>query len=102
LDDLNTRLSAAREAGKPKQQRGLNEATTYGIATRLVAELVAGLLVGVLFGWYLDQLFDTKPWLMILFLIMGSAAGIMNVMRAAKQMAPKSTHDEDDESDRGI
>jgi ATP synthase protein I len=98
LDDLNTRLSAAREANRPKEQRGLNEATTYGIATRLVAELIAGLLVGVLFGWYLDRLFDTKPWLMILFLIMGSAAGIMNVMRAAKQMAPKSTHDESDES----
>ncbi|MBT5073634.1 MAG: hypothetical protein HOJ34_02840 [Kordiimonadaceae bacterium] len=98
MDDLNTRLSAAREANRPKEQRGLNEATTYGIATRLVAELIAGLLVGVLFGWYLDRLFDTKPWLMILFLIMGSAAGIMNVMRAAKQMAPKSTHDESDES----
>lgn len=98
MDDLNTRLSAAREANKPKDQRGLNEATTYGIATRLVAELIAGLLIGVLFGWYLDQLFDTKPWLMIVFLIMGSAAGIMNVMRAAKQMAPKSTNNQDDES----
>ena len=97
MDDLNTRLSAAREANRPKEQRGLNEATTYGIATRLVAELIAGLLVGVLFGWYLDRLFDTKPWLMILFLIMGSAAGIMNVMRAAKQLAPSNTYNEDDD-----
>jgi ATP synthase protein I len=97
LDDLNIRVSAAREANEPKKARGLNEATTYGIATRLVAELVAGLLVGVLFGWYLDQLFDTKPWLMIIMVMLGAAAGIVNVMRAAKQLVPKRPDDEDDE-----
>ena len=97
LDDLNTRLNAAREASKPKSARGLNEATTYGIATRLVAELVAGLLVGVFLGWYLDQLFDTKPWLMIILIMLGAAAGIVNVMRAAKQMVPNEPHDKDDE-----
>lgn len=97
LDDLNTRLSAAREASKPKKTGGLNEATTYGMATRLVAELVSGLLVGVLFGWYLDQLFDTKPWLMIVMVAIGIAAGVTNVMRTAKQMAPKVSQDEDEE-----
>jgi len=97
LDDLNTRVSAAREANKPKKPRGLNEVTTYGIATRLVAELVAGLLVGVLFGWYLDQLFDTKPWLMIVMIMLGAGAGIVNVMRAAKQLVPSEPHDEDEE-----
>lgn len=96
LDDLNARVNAAREANEPKPSRGIKEATTYGIATRLVAELVAGLLVGVLFGWYLDQLFGTKPWLMIIMIMLGAAAGIMNVMRAAKQMMPEAQHDEDD------
>ncbi len=98
LDDLGTRVSAARKANEPETSKGgLNEATTYGIATRLVAELIAGLLIGVFAGWYLDQLFNTKPWLMIVFIIIGAAAGIMNVMRAAKQLMPESTHDEDDE-----
>ena len=96
LDDLSARVSAAREANEPKPSRGLNEATSYGIATRLVAELVAGILVGVLLGWYLDQLFDTKPWLMIILIMLGAAAGITNVMRAAKQLSPKGSHDEDE------
>lgn len=96
LNDLSTRVSAAREANEPKEARGLNEATTYGIATRLVAELVAGILVGVLVGWYLDRLFDTKPWLMIFFIMLGAAAGIINVMRAAKQLTPKGTYDKDE------
>lgn len=97
LDDLNTRVSAAREANEPKPARGLNEATTYGIATRLVAELVAGLLVGVFVGYYLDQYFGTKPWLMIIMIMLGAGAGITNVMRAAKQLVPSEPHDEDDE-----
>ncbi|MDG1438974.1 MAG: AtpZ/AtpI family protein [Emcibacteraceae bacterium] len=97
LDELNTRVSAAREANKPKPSRGFKEVSTYGIATRLVAELIAGILVGVLFGWYLDQWLDTKPWLMILLIVIGAAAGIMNVMRAAKQLAPKFTHNEEDD-----
>lgn len=97
LDDLNTRVNAAREASEPKKPRGLNEATSYGIATRLVAELVAGLLVGVFVGWYLDQYFGTKPWLMIIMIMIGAAAGITNVMRAAKQMMPSEPHDEDEE-----
>lgn len=97
LDELNTRLDKARAANEPKKSSGLNEGTTYGIATRLVAELVAGLLVGVFVGWYLDRLFDTKPWLMILLIMIGAAAGIINVMRAAKQLVPKEPQDEDDE-----
>ena len=97
LDDLNTRVSAAREANKPKKARGLNEATAYGIATRLVAELVAGIVVGVLIGWYFDRLFDTKPWLMIIMVMLGATAGITNVMRASKQLAPKDTDNKDDE-----
>ncbi|MBT5766361.1 MAG: F0F1 ATP synthase assembly protein [Kordiimonadaceae bacterium] len=97
LDDLSSRVSAAREANEPKESRGFREATTYGIATRLVAELVAGILVGVLFGWYLDQFLNTKPWLMIILIMIGAAAGIMNVMRAAKQLAPSNTYNEDDD-----
>ena len=97
LNDLSARVSAAREANEPKPSRGFKEVSTYGIATRLVAELIAGILVGVLFGWYLDQWLDTKPWLMILSIMIGAAAGIMNVMRAAKQLAPSDTHNADDD-----
>jgi ATP synthase protein I len=96
LDDLSTRVNVAREANNPKEARGLNEASTFGVATRLVAELVAGLLVGILVGWYLDQYFDTKPWLMIIMIMLGSAAGITNVMRAAKQLMPSEPRNEHD------
>ncbi|MBV38508.1 MAG: hypothetical protein CMM23_07630 [Rhodospirillaceae bacterium] len=37
-------------------------------------------------GWALDYWFGTKPWLMLLFLFLGGAAGINNAVRTAMRM----------------
>jgi ATP synthase protein I len=50
---------------------------------RLSAELVAGVLVGAALGWLLDRWLGISPWGMIVFLLLGFAAGVLNVMRAA-------------------
>ena len=55
---------------------------------RLSAELVAGVLVGALIGWFLDRLTGLSPWGMIVFLLLGFAAGVLNVMRAAGVVGP--------------
>lgn len=57
-----------------------------GQALRLATELVAGVAVGGFIGWALDRLFGTAPFLMVAFLFLGGAAGIMNVVRTAKAM----------------
>ena len=54
---------------------------------RLGLELVAGVAVGGFIGWALDRFFGTAPFLMVVFLILGAAAGIMNVIRTAKAHA---------------
>ena len=43
--------------------------------------MVAGVAVGAGMGWLLDYWLGTKPWLMIVFFILGSAAGMINVFR---------------------
>ena len=48
--------------------------------------MIAGVGVGGVIGWGLDRLLGTAPFLMVMFLILGAAAGILNVMRAAKAM----------------
>jgi ATP synthase protein I len=53
--------------------------------------MFAGLVGGGAIGWGLDWLFGhfgihTKPWLMIVFVVLGAAAGIRNVMNAAKEI----------------
>ena len=50
---------------------------------RLSTELVAGVLVGAAIGWLLDRWLGISPWGLIVFLLLGFAAGVLNVMRAA-------------------
>ena len=50
---------------------------------RLSAELVAGVVLGAAIGWLLDKGLGISPWGMIVFLLLGFAAGVLNVMRAA-------------------
>ena len=50
---------------------------------RLSTELVAGVLVGAFIGWALDKWLGISPWGMIVFLLLGFAAGVVNVVRAA-------------------
>lgn len=55
--------------------------SNYGIAYRGGMELVSGIFVGVLFGYALDRYFNTKPWGMIILILLGAAAGIRNIFR---------------------
>lgn len=88
LDDLEARLRAARD-GKPEQggesragPRG--NASGLGVAARITVELVVATLVGFGIGWALDRWLGTAPWMMLLFLLLGGAGGVMNAYRAAK------------------
>ena len=57
-----------------------------GNAFKLGTELVAAVAVGTIIGFILDNWFDTKPWLIIIFFFLGAAAGMLNVIRTANQM----------------
>ena len=88
IEDLKTRLKIAKS--KFQKKREINEVNKKGIflgnALKLGTELVAAVAVGTIIGFILDNWFDTKPMLTILFFLFGSAAGIVNVFRAAKRM----------------
>ena len=55
---------------------------------RLSTELVAGVIVGAIIGWVFDRLTGFSPWGLIVFLLLGFVAGVLNVMRAAGVVAP--------------
>jgi ATP synthase protein I len=59
---------------------------------RLSTELVAAVLVGAGLGWFLDRWLGISPWGMIVLLLLGFAAGVLNVMRAAG-VVPDNTLD---------
>jgi ATP synthase protein I len=58
------------------------------VGLRLSSELVAGVVVGTILGWGLDRLLSTSPWGLIVFMLLGFVAGVINVMRSAG-IAPK-------------
>ena len=86
-EDFKTRLKIAKSKIK-KQLNNENEkrGSFMGSAFKLGTELVAAVAVGTIIGFILDSWFDTKPWLIITFFFLGAAAGILNVIRAAKRM----------------
>ena len=53
---------------------------------KVVVEIVAAMAVGLVIGILLDNYFDTRPIFIIIFFLLGSAAGILNVFRVAKSL----------------
>jgi len=82
------RLGEELAHAKPSRQRENNTAqrsdpSAIAHGFRLSTELVAGVLVGAAIGWLIDHWLRISPWGMIVFLLLGFAAGVLNVMRAA-------------------
>jgi ATP synthase protein I len=77
------RVQPGRRAESSPDQPAGSDPSAMARGFRLSTELVAGVLVGAAFGWGLDYLLGISPWGMIVFLLLGFAAGVLNVMRAA-------------------
>ena len=86
-EDFKTRLKIAKSKIK-KQFDNDNEkrGSFMGSAFKLGTELVAAVAVGTIIGFILDTVFDTKPWLIIIFFFLGAAAGMLYVIRGANSM----------------
>ncbi len=84
LAELGSRLEQARGNKElPPQQTSQSQ---LGIGFRLVADLLAGVIVGGGIGWALDRVFETSPVLLIVMFLVGVAAGMRNLMRTAREM----------------
>ena len=104
LDEMNKRLG--RDIASDKKDPDTppkNGAMAMGL--RLASEFVSAILVGALIGYGIDWFAGTAPWAMIVFLMLGFASGVMNVIRSAQSMqtpldpSVKDLPDDDDEED---
>ena len=91
LRHLGERLGQQQASRPPEHDGGAQTANRSGIAQglRLSTELVAGVVVGGVIGWTLDRVLGISPWGFIVFLLLGFAAGILNLMRAAGLVAER-------------
>jgi ATP synthase protein I len=93
LADLEARISAAkaRQAPKPRADEHYSQAQ---LAWRMVIELVAGLAIGFGIGYGLDWLLGTLPIFLVLFTLLGLAAGVKTMLRSAQEIQHKKLAEE--------
>lgn len=84
--DLGARIAAAQDRTNPTP--GPNYAAKYNalsLAWRMTLELVVGAAIGFGMGYGLDWLFGTAPLFLIVFGLLGFAAGVRVVMATAQE-----------------
>jgi ATP synthase protein I len=101
-EELRARLEQLRAALREEEDRrertqagadlpvGGSFGRAVSVGFTVLSEFVAAVLVGALIGWQADAWLGTKPWLLVLFLGLGVAAGFWNVFRFS---APKGAGD---------
>ena len=86
LRRLGERLDEV-ESRRPVEPGSRSQSSTdysgFARGMRLSAELVGGVVIGFILGWLFDRWLGTSPWGVIVFLLLGFAAGVLNVMRSA-------------------
>ncbi len=93
LSQLEAKIDAAkkRTAPKPRLEEHHSQAQ---LAWRMVIELVAGLGIGFGIGYGLDLLFGTLPIFMVLFVMLGLAAGVKTMLRSAQEIQSRKVAEE--------
>ena len=87
-DGFKTRLKIAKNKARSKysSSKKADPKSGIGIAFKMSTELVSAVAVGTIIGFILDNWFGTKPWLILIFFFVGVVAGIVNVIKSAKNM----------------
>jgi ATP synthase protein I len=90
-DDFDKRLAAARErhVEQHRPKRAVASMSGAAVGFRIAVEILAAIGVGVAAGWWIDDWLGTKPWMLILFCILGFGAAMANVMRTARELERK-------------
>lgn len=92
-DSFDTRLKAARSKqgldAPPETAGTMPPTSAMGIGLRVGIELVSAMVVSVGIGWALDRWLHTMPLFLVIFLVVGGAAGIANVWRLMAPAKPR-------------
>ncbi|WP_296423257.1 AtpZ/AtpI family protein [Yoonia sp.] len=101
LKALDAKIAALKRTD-PVKDHAEEHYSQAQLAWRMVIELVAGLAIGFGIGYGLDTLFGTLPLFLVLFIFLGLAAGVLTMMRSAKEVQRKqlaaASEDEGDAS----
>ena len=97
MAQLEDKIANAKAVHRPQSQIEDHHSQAHA-GWRMVTELVAGLLIGFCIGYGLDSLFGTLPIFLVLFVLLGFAAGVKTMLRSAQdiQRAQSGQTDQDE------
>jgi ATP synthase protein I len=86
LDSLGERLRQAQdqEAERTGRARKPGDAN-YRLGNQVLSYLIGGPAGGALIGWVLDRMLGTSPWLLLILLFLGMAAGFWNIVKLSNR-----------------
>ena len=87
LDAELAKRRADDSASDAAEEKAAESRKGYAVAMKLSSEFVAAVIVGALLGCLVDRFAGTAPWGMIVLLLLGFCAGVLNVMRSAGLVA---------------
>ena len=87
--ELSRKVAIARESHQqaPEPDRSATS-NAMAIGMRMASEFVSAILVGALLGFGFDHWLKSTPIGLIIGLGIGFAAGVVNLVRAARSMTP--------------
>lgn len=86
LKRLEDRIAAAQATRAEPRSRGADKYTKTSLAWRMVIEMVAGMGLGLAIGYGLDSLLGTLPLMLVIFALLGFAAGVRTMLRTADEV----------------
>jgi ATP synthase protein I len=92
--ELKARTAARPSAAEPKpapNTGGSGAGSAMSLGLRAGSEFVSAVIVGVGVGWVLDRALGTNPAFLIVFFLIGVAAGVLNVIRLTSPKGASST-----------
>lgn len=93
LDEKLGKVRAERDAEAGDREGSAMRGRGMAAGLRMASEMVGAVLVGAAIGYGLDLFLGTKPWLLLLFFVLGFAAGVLNVMRGYQRLQTDITRE---------
>jgi ATP synthase protein I len=93
---LASRRAAKTDSGESAKTSGLG---AFSKALKVSSEFIAGIFVGAVLGWFIDKMAGTSPWGLIIFLLLGFGAGVLNVLRSAGLVQQFEARSKDQDKD---
>jgi ATP synthase protein I len=74
-------LSVPKNSSKQPQKPSFSPQSGLGFAYRVGIEFISGILVGLILGYAFDYMLGTQPWGLVIMVLLGASAGLMNIFR---------------------